>query len=83
MGQHKPNFIGMPEDHYEIPNSEIALAVFACASFVVLWSFVCVGFFFWTSNAGTSSFALAWSIVLIVFILFFMIAAYMGSRNKH
>lgn len=49
---------------------------------VIFFFFLSVGFFFWSQLASTSSLVLFCSILGVIFIPAFMIAAYCGSNNK-
>lgn len=49
---------------------------------VIFFFFLSVGFFFWSQLASTSSLVLFCSILGVIFIPAFMVAAYCGSNNK-
>ena len=43
---------------------------------------ISIGLFFWSHRVSTSNLITVWSIILIVFIAFFMITAFCYSRGK-
>lgn len=82
MGSFKPHFQGKPDDYYELECKEVASAVGVCVIIVIFFFFLAVAMFFWSHRVSTSNLVLVWSIVLIVFVPLFMVAAYYGSNNK-
>lgn len=82
MGAYKPKFEGLPEDYYPLTNCEIlGYTLFVVGIIGGALGFM-IGSLFWVTNNGLEQSIQVWSIIFLLFIVFLIIAFYVGGRAR-
>ena len=82
MGAYTPHFESKPDEYYEAGWCDILAAITMMLLIIVFFVGVSVAIVEWVVNLGSVNFTLTWSIIVIVFIVFFVIATFFGSRHR-
>lgn len=82
MGAYKPRFEGQPDDYHPLTCSEvIGYIIFVVGVIVGALGFM-IANLYWAMKHGLEESVIVWSFIFLVFMIFLMIAFYVGGRMR-
>lgn len=82
MGAYKPHFEGIPEEYFPLTACEVISYTIFVLGVIGGALGLMIGFLFWVTNKGLEDYTIVWSIVFLVFVVFLIIAFYVGGRGR-